>query len=319
MSLLNEEKIILSIAKKNLFNNDSVIGIGDDAAYISDFLITKDLLIENIHFHLDYFSPAALAHKSFHVNLSDIAAMGGKPKYLLLGLAIPSKISSLWIQNFLRYFQKLCKKYKVMIIGGDTTGSDKNLMISITLIGEKLNSLKKRNTAQAGDFLCITSPLGEAHAGLIALEKKIPGFNSLKKKQLYPEARLLEGQFLADQAGITGMMDISDGLYLDIKKFCGANKLGAKIEINSLPLSSELIHFSKKIKESPISLAISGGEDYELLCSVSPLSWSRIQRQYQKKFQRPLYKIGLLTLPQKINYYVDSKKENLKLFPFTHF
>ena len=149
--------------------------IGDDAAVFAftenqSYVITKDLLIEDIHFNINYCDPMSLAQKALHVNLSDIAAMGAVPQLVLLGIAIPPTYET-QLPNFLEAFTTACKDTSVILIGGDTTRSTDKLCISITVIGTAKNShLKYRKNAQVNDLICLVGPVGYAHVGFVALE-----------------------------------------------------------------------------------------------------------------------------------------------------
>ena len=208
--MLNESKIIQAL--KTAFPDH----IGDDAAVLDfsadkSYVISKDLLVENTHFRLKYQDAASLAHKALHVNLSDIAAMGAIPAFVLLGLSIPKYFES-QTQLFLKAFTDACQAVPVMLIGGDTTHTTDNLFISVTALGiAPKHHIKLRSQAQSGDMIYVAGNLGHAHLGFSALETDHANFLDYKHNLLQPTARLQEGAWFGSQATVTGMMDISDG------------------------------------------------------------------------------------------------------------
>src|SRR3990167_9427726 len=199
--MLSEANIITYL--KNEFPTQ----IGDDAAVFllsttQSYVVTKDLLIEDIHFNLGYFDAASLAHKVLHVNLSDIAAMGATPQFVLLGLAIPPTYTELH-QPFLEAFAKYCKDAGVLLIGGDTTRSPDQLFLSVTVIGTAENTqIKYRHSACPNDPIYLVGNAGFAHLGLVALETASNGFEPFKQCCLKPIARQKEGLWLAQFADV---------------------------------------------------------------------------------------------------------------------
>lgn len=301
-----EYTIIDRIAHQFPRKTQDYLGIGDDAAALfnppSPLLITQDLLVEDVHFRLSYFSPEALAHKALHANLSDIAAMGGRSQYMLLSLSIPDSISSDWLNRFSDHLTHLCQLHQVTIIGGDTTKSPDKLYISITLLGTSDHPIKLRSGAKPGDIICVTGNLGDAYAGLLALEKNLPGREYFKNKQLFPEARIQESIYFGKIEGITAMMDISDGLYIDLQNLCKSSSVGAEINMEAIPHSAEI----------EIETAIQGGEDYELLLTVEPNALEKLQPY-------SIYPIGYTTENSSINYNYKNKKIDPKITPYLHF
>ncbi|MBI5026426.1 MAG: thiamine-phosphate kinase [Nitrospirae bacterium] len=264
-------------------------GIGDDAAALrpskKKLLITTDMLLEGIHFDLRFYTLLQLGYKTLAVNISDISAMGGTPKYFLLGLGIPGGYTSQAIDELYSGIKTLAEKHKIEIIGGDTCASKHGLILSGTLLGET-DTVIKRSGARAGDSIFVTGTLGDSAMGLILLKRlkrpvkmqnekcKMKNLNfkiyhsqlslynvlPLLKRHLMPEPR-----FLKTTTGITAMIDISDGLLIDLCHICEESNVGAKIYLNKIPISKELLSASKLMKINPIELALKGGEDYELL------------------------------------------------------
>ena len=280
-----------------------VTGIGDDCAIIPqkqglDTLVTTDLLIEGRHFLLSDVSPFDLGWKSAAVNISDIAAMGGRPVGAFLSIALPAGTGAEWVDGFIRGFNELCGRYGVALLGGDTSASDDKLFINVTIIGECAHGQAvMRSGARAGDIVYVTGPLGDSAAGLkLILERSaMPDCPEeeateafLISRHYLPEPRVEMGMALAALPGVHSMMDISDGIASDLKHILeespGSGQpdpdrhgrpdrpspLAAEVDVRSLPLSEELKAVCAKHGWDPVELAVSGGEDYELLFTAEP-------------------------------------------------
>lgn len=252
-------------------NPDLIQGIGDDVAVVQFgreyLLLTTDVLIEDIHFERIWTNPYLLGKKSLAVNLSDIAAMGGIPKYFLISLGVPQTLSFTFISNFYRGLKEEAKKFDVDLIGGDTSLS-KKLMINICLIGQgKREKLIFRKGAEVGDDLYVSGTLGDAALGLKFLKdkrmKKKP--KRLIERHLVPTPRIELGQALAQQRLAHAMIDISDGLLSDTRHLLEESKVGARIWEERLPLSKNYCQWVRQYFKEPYQLALRGGEDYELL------------------------------------------------------
>jgi thiamine-monophosphate kinase len=298
--------------------------IGDDAANIpidqhTSLAITKDLLIENVHFNTTYCFPADLAHKSLHVNLSDLAAVGATPKYILLGISLPTSYQH-HIKSFLSAFSQCCHDQELQIIGGDTTQSTQNLAISITAIGTiKTQLFKKRSTAQPENCIATTGPIGHAHLGLVTLEKQIPGYQAYKQQLLRPTAKIAEGIWLAQQPGVTAMMDLSDGLWADLQKLSQASKLGAVLQIDNIPVDSLWLQACKNLQLDPINTQLIGGEDYGLLLTIDHKHQTSICQAFEKLFGYPLSIIGQITKDDGIIIKGNQNITINEITPYDHF
>ncbi len=245
-------------------------GIGDDAAVTkpcagSLTLSTTDMLVEGVHFDLSLSDPLTLGRKSLSVNLSDIAAMGGEPRHFLLSMAIPSTISVEFLDDFIRGMLDRADEFGVALIGGDTCSSKSGLVISVTVMGEQLpGKIIRRGGAGAGDIVFVTGTLGDSALGLEMLKKGDRG-GPATEKHLDPLPRVREGIALA-KAGIpTAMIDISDGLLADLGHILQCSATGARLELGKIPLSSFFREKCSPLSEESYSLALAGGEDYELL------------------------------------------------------
>ncbi|MBS0236458.1 MAG: thiamine-phosphate kinase [Proteobacteria bacterium] len=298
--------------------------IGDDAAILPcnkayNYLLSKDLLVEDIHFRTSYYGPADLAHKALHANLSDIAAMGGAPKFVMLGVAIPI-IQAEYVKDFLSNFANVCQQNSIILIGGDTTSSPDKLYISITAIGEVHKEyIKYRNNARVGDLVCVAGNLGHAHLGLQALERSIPQLKQFKDALLRPMAKLEEGAWLGRQGVITAIMDVSDGLYIDLSKLCSASGKGAEIEVSNLVASREFKAACSILGLDPITTMLVGGEDYGLLFTVEPNKYSAISADFRNIFGYELQVMGRITCDVGVNIRENGEVKNLELNLFTHF
>lgn len=316
--MLNEKDIVNKL-KSNFPNY-----IGDDAAVIpqnthSSYVLTKDLLIEDVHFRTSYFSPDNLAHKTLHVNLSDVAAMGAKPLFIMLGISIPDRLEK-YAKEFLDGFTQACIDSSVILIGGDTTKSTDNLMISITAIGSAKNTcLKYRTTAEIDDFICMVGNLGYAHIGLMSLEKKLTGFDNFQNIFLNPIAKISEGQWLGEQLGITSMMDISDGLYIDLKRLCLASDVQGQLLLDNLKPNADFIHACHKLETTPQNILLTGGEDYGLLFTVKAEKFQILANDFEQKFGYKINHIGKISSGSGVSFLENNKIIDLDLKPFSHF
>ena len=273
------------------------LGPGDDCAVVTapdhNMLITADTLIEDVHFELHYISPEMLGKKSIVVNLSDIAAMGGTPLYILISLGVPISTKVEFVEKLYLGFESMAKKYNCNIIGGDISKSINGLIISITVIGEvKENVLIRRAGARIRDKIFVTGNLGNSAAGLEILKKSTPvKKNKMIEKHLSPKPRLQEGQILAQKIGVSAMIDLSDGLASDLKRICEESKCGARIYLDKIPLSYALRKFKKSINKNILDYALFGGEDYELLFTIKQKKFPQLQKQW-KKMKTPITNIG---------------------------
>jgi thiamine-monophosphate kinase len=247
-----------------------VAGIGDDAAAwrtgAATELATVDSLVQGVHFTLETTSWKALGWKAMAVNLSDIAAMGGDARYALVSLALPGDTEVAGVADLYRGMIELGSQFGVVIAGGDTSGAP-IVVINVTIIGSLRdeNKILTRSAARPGDRVAVTGYLGAAAAGLEILKQKLhldpEAGASLKQAFLKPYPRIAEGQILAGQ-GVKAAIDISDGLISDLNHICRASRVGARIEVGLVPVHPAV---SANFGDRSLELALSGGEDYELL------------------------------------------------------
>jgi thiamine-monophosphate kinase len=272
---LGEFGLIGRIAARVRRKGDVKIGIGDDAAAIEPTagflsLITTDMLLEGIHFDLSLCDPVTLGRKSLSVNLSDIAAMGGIPRHFLLSLAVPKHFSVEFLDDFIEGVLQRGDQFGVTLIGGDTSSSQTGLVISITVIGEQAPDLiVKRCGARPGDLIYVTGTIGDAALGFALLKAGVRD-GAAAARHLDPVPRVREGIKLAEAGIPTAMIDISDGLLSDLGHILALSGVGARLNLEKLPLSDDYREKQPLFLDDPLLLPLSGGEDYELLFTSPP-------------------------------------------------
>jgi thiamine-monophosphate kinase len=268
-------------------NASTVTGIGDDAAVLDasekQTLVTTDLLIEGVHFDLSYMPLKHLGYKAVMVNLSDVYAMNGTAEQITVSIAVSNRFPLEAIEELYSGIQLACETYKVDLVGGDTTSSTKGILISVTAIGKvEKEDIVLRSGAKETDLIVVSGDLGAAYLGLQVLEREKQVFNVdpnnqpdldsytyLIERQLKPEARRDVAGFLKELAiKPTAMIDISDGLSSEIMHICSQSKVGCKIYEEKLPLDPQVISACEEFNIDSTMVALSGGEDYELLFTV---------------------------------------------------
>jgi len=277
-------------------------GIGDDAAVLCPrhaeeyWVITTDMLLENIDFRRRWTTPGDLGRKSIAVNLSDLAAMGARPRFYTVSLALPGDISRKWILEFYDGLTEPGSSMGAMLIGGDFSRSESGISISIAALGESLRrKILYRSGGQAGDLLYVTGTLGKSAAGFKLLEKGFGRARSGPQKAAVqahqrPEARCEAGLWLAQSGLVHCMMDLSDGLSMDLPRMCAAGSVGAEIDAANLPIFGESAQWGL----DPLKLALHGGEDFELLFAVPGSRAELLKRTYPVHFPK-ISCIGNLT------------------------
>jgi thiamine-monophosphate kinase len=296
ISSLGEFGLIEHLTKNiELQNASTILGVGDDAAVLDHFgkqiVVTTDLLIEGVHFDLIYTPLKHLGYKSVIVNLSDIYAMNATPTQITLSIGISNRFSVEALAEFYDGVYAACEIYGVDLVGGDTTTSQKGFVISVTAIGEVVpDKFVKRSTAQKGDLLCVSGYLGSAYAGLLFLEREkriyienpkiqpdLEGEEFVIGKLLRPEARKDIIEFFAEKEILpTAMLDISDGLSSEILHICKQSNLGCVLYEEKIPIAEQMRTAVYKFEMDPTACALSGGEDYELLFTVSQNDYEKI-------------------------------------------
>lgn len=295
---LGEFGLIDHLTKNNETRNAStVVSVGDDGAVLDHFgmqtVITTDMLVEGVHFDMVYTPLKHLGYKSVVVNLSDVYAMNAIPRQITMSIAISNRYSVEALSEFYEGVYAACEHYQVDLVGGDTTTSLKGLIISVTAIGEVApGKFVTRSGAKKGDLIAVSGTLGNAFLGLTLLEreKKVyletkgvqPDFEDqtyIVGKLLKPEARRDIIEFFAKEKMLpTAMIDVSDGLSSDILHICKQSKSGCTLYEDKFPFDENARQFAYKLELDPTACALSGGEDYELLFTISPADFETVSK-----------------------------------------
>jgi thiamine-monophosphate kinase len=298
------------------------LGPGDDAAILSasrksDVVLSCDAFIEGVHFQVKTHPPDSVGYKSLARATSDLAAMGASPRFFLLTLALPKSLVGPWLDGFLKGMARASRELGIAVMGGDTTVGP-TVSVSITVLGEVApGAAVGRSGARPGDLIYVSGKLGRAQLGLelvlagAALHSK---FRSEVRSHLYPKIQIELGAWLAKNHVATGMLDISDGLSTDLARLCAASHVGAKIYADKIPcvtISAEAATKLRRRKLDSLRMALHGGEDYELLFTVSSRNLKRLRNA--SRFSA-LTAIGEITPKKKITL-IDQDGEPSPLKP----
>ncbi|RIH65767.1 thiamine-phosphate kinase [Mariniphaga sediminis] len=297
ISDLGEFGLIDRLTKKiELKNRSTIKGVGDDAAVL-DYgskcvVFSTDLLTEGVHFNLMYVPLKHLGYKAVVVNLSDIYAMNARPKQITVNLALSNKFSVEAVEELYSGIYLACENYGIDLVGGDTTSSLTGLTISVSVLGEaNTEDLVYRSGAQPGDWLCVSGDLGGAYMGLQLLEREnevfkvnqsmkpqLQGYDYILERQLKPEPRAdIVEVFEKLKMKPTAMIDISDGLSSEILHLCKNSKVGCRLNEGKVPMDSQTKDMAEELHINPLVAALNGGEDYELLFTLSPNDFDKIK------------------------------------------
>jgi len=297
LSALGEFGLIDHLTKNVKIKNKSTVkGIGDDAAVLDyhdkKVLLSTDLLIEGVHFDLTYYPLKHLGYKAAVVNFSDIAAMNGKPKQITVNLSVSNRFSLEALEELYSGLLMACERYGVDLIGGDTTSSPKGLYLSLTVTGEsKKDQIVYRDGAKSGDLVCVSGDLGGAYMGLLVLEREKQVFAAdpnmqpdlethtyILERQLKPEARTDVIDLLSELEVLpSAMIDISDGLASEIFHICKDSDTGCTIYEEKIPIDHSTSEMANEFKIDPTTVALNGGEDYELLFTIKQDDYEKIK------------------------------------------
>ncbi|MBT9145192.1 MAG: Thiamine-monophosphate kinase [candidate division WS2 bacterium] len=303
-------------------------GVGDDTAVISlsrykYLLFTCDTQVEGIHFLLSFTTPYLLGRKSIAINVSDIASMGGTPSYALVSLILPQETELSFLIELYRGLVEEGNKWGVTIVGGNISRTNGPLTVDISLLGEvKKKHLKLRSRAKEGDLIIITGHPGRSAAGLKLLQaNKSKDFSELTSAHLSPTPRLREALLIASYPEVSSMIDVSDGVLQDLGHILKESSVGAIIKEDALPITEYLKQAAEVLGEEAINLFLNGGEDYELIFTVSPDNSEKILKKVKKETGTNLSVIGEINDHfSNISLITQSRdKINLKAGGWDHF
>lgn len=307
-----------------------VKGIGDDCAVLATpgatalTLITTDTLVEGVHFDLSWHPPELLGRKAVAVNASDVAAMGGSPRFALLSLAAPANLKTETLDRFMQGFMAALAECRITLIGGDTVRSDGGLLLSITVLGEVATAqVLYRSTARPGDQIWVSGFLGQAAAGLAccrqqhsALQQAYP---ELVAAHLNPVPEMALGRALAKSGLVTAMIDMSDGLASDLAHVCEESGVGAVVAADRLPISASTRQAAGTLGLDPLRLAVAGGEDYRLLFTARPEACEKIQALAGHAAHGQLFRVGEMVAGHGVLLSTDGQNSNIDFQGYDHF
>lgn len=306
---LGEHAVIEKIRKRvPPASAEVILGIGDDAAILESerntlTVVTTDVLVEQVHFDRTFTPMDAVGHKALAINLSDVAAMGAIPKHALLSLAMPVSMTVDELDELLDGLLALADAHRVDVVGGNVTRSPHSLFVEVTVIGSvKRRRVLTRHGALPGDDLYVSGEIGGAAAGLVALRASAGGTSvsmtvdeKSQERHLRPTPRARLGSQLGRNRAARACIDLSDGLADGVRKLAGASSVGAVIDAEQLPITSEVMRFFEALGVDPIEAAVTGGEDYELLFTAPPAFARRVAAAHRHTGGVAVTRIGQIT------------------------
>jgi thiamine-monophosphate kinase len=329
---LTEDELIAAIRRLLSGKAPGVqVGVGDDAAVVEagtgSAVLTTDMLVEGVHFDRATISARDLGAKSIVVNLSDIAAMAASPRYAMVSLGIPVDVEVAWVIELFGGMRTACDEYALSLVGGDTNRADA-VVISVAVVGEVVpGHAVTRAGAHPGDLVVVTGSLGAAaggfllsriHPSKLAHALTEPWGRQLLDAQARPVARVGEGQSLA-QAGVTAMMDLSDGLAKDLSRLCLASGVGARVELARVPVAEALTDAAGFLEVEPLELALGGGEDYELLATIDLTNLARARNELHERFGVTLSEVGVIIEEGLVAVDAEGRESRLEPKGWDHF
>lgn len=280
---------------------DILVGIGDDAAAVAwggeTLLLTTDTMLEGVHFRRSTATLRDIGAKAIAVNVSDIAAMGGEPRLALLALALPSNFAVADVDELYAGLLDMAQQHGVTLVGGDTCAASGGVVLSVTLVGRVTGAPVRRSGARPGDAILVTGALGASAAGLAVLERG-PGdlppavVEAVVRSHRIPTPRVAESRLIQGLGGATAMIDLSDGLVTDLGHIAAESRVGARIDVDALPVSEATRAVARAFDVDPLRWALSGGEDYELLFTASPDRALDLARSVAARTGTPVHRIG---------------------------
>lgn len=308
---MNEFNLIDHITRDfPLFQTNIVKGIGDDCAVWLEGdqlrVLTTDSMVEGDHFLKDWFTPEQIGHRFLMSNVSDVASMGATPTFLYISLVLDDATDSEWVQRLYAGMRPICQKHHISLMGGNITHGQ-TLSLTATLLGESSNKVVYRGGASVGDIVMVTGDVGSACVARLLLKNGKQPPTELFERLARPTARVAEGVFLKDYA--SSMIDISDGVASEARHLAMSSQCGVTINADTIPLHPASIAYDGLLSASLIDCALRGGEDYELMFTVSEENRDRLQSAWP--FETPLTAIGTMTLTQE--YYLIQSGQTIPL------
>jgi len=328
--MYSELQLIEKIRQMASVNTASVVrGIGDDCSVIRISggllqLVTTDTLVEGVHFNTSWHPPKLLGRKSASVNLSDIAAMAGVPRYAFLSLALSEICGSDWIEDFLSGFDEVLQEHCVSLLGGDTVRSPGPLMFSVTVMGEVMESeICYRYGARPGDLLLTSGTVGGAAAGLLICEKKMKIATEPSARlvtcHLDPQAKVRLGRLLGRSGKVHAMLDSSDGLASDIAHLCEESGVGAELVAESLPIAQGVKLLAEEVGDDPLNFCLRGGEDYQLVMAVPETEAAALIERCAADLDEKLTIIGRITEGHGVILLKNGERREITFQGYDHF
>lgn len=329
MSAWSERKLIDRIRRAAKSSSaDVLLAIGDDCCELAtgtNSLITTDTLVESVHFDSSFHPAYSLGRKSIAVNLSDIAAMGGVPRFVLLSLCLPETVEQEWINEWLDGALAMLQDFDCVLVGGDTV-KGRELVFTITVLGEPgAGGALYRSGAREGDSLWVSGVLGSAGAGLALLKHKqhhgstvdYSSWQSLVKAHLDPMPQVILGRTLAKSGYVTAMQDVSDGLATDLAHLCKASGVAASVDMEKLPMEQELREVAKFLGKQLDDLLLRAGEDYQLVFTVRGGTENAFAA-FMGQHMQELTKIGMITAGKGVFVQCDGKTTDISFQGYEH-
>jgi thiamine-monophosphate kinase len=306
-----------------------LVGIGDDAAAIDwergTLLLTTDTLLEGVHFRRSTATLRDIGAKAIAVNVSDIAAMGGEPRYALLALALPPTLGVAEVDELYAGIEDMARQHGVIVVGGDTCAAPDGVVLTVTLVGRVVGAPLRRSGARVGDALLVTGTLGASAAGLALLERGTGALppavvEAVVRPHRRPAPRVAESAVIRASGWATAMIDLSDGLVTDLGHIATESRVGARVDVDALPVSEATRAAAAAVGADPLAWALSGGEDYELLFTAAPDRSADLARHVTERTGTPVRRIGEMRPPAEGVQFVDRSGRPRPVTPgFDHF
>ncbi len=283
---------------------DVVVGIGDDAAVLEGppgrhLVLTVDGLVEGVHFRRAW-AAADVGYKALAVAVSDVAAMGGVPRHAVVSVVAPPDLPLRWVEDLYRGLGEAGEEFAVGVVGGNLARTDGPVVVDVAVLGEVEPELcLRRGGARPGDAVVVTGTLGRSRGGLLVLERGVrdPRWEPLVRAHLRPRPRLAEARIVALSRTASAMMDISDGLAVDLTRMCAASGVGVRLDASAVPVDPDLAALADRLGEDPLALALAGGEDYELLAAVPAESAPALAQRLRDETGTAAAVVGVFTPP----------------------